>query len=208
MSNTTVPATAEGLPTDVHVRNRIRDLAYEISGLLDRVPMAASLSINPANSPHPAVMLCQHVDEEEAKLDWQSIPDDPWRAAEFHGRKLAEAMAEWPDCMRFQVTIKPHDAEQRLFWMSMPDEETELDQLDACIERWQTASDAFALVCDTDRAVREVACEAEDAAWSELLEFPCRTSKAKERKVGLMVSANRHRLESDHLETLLQSLVL
>lgn len=128
MSNANVPATAEGLPTDVHIHNRIRDLAYEISSLLDRVPMAASLSINAANSSRPAVMLLQHVDEEEAKLDWHSIPDDPWRAAEFHGRKLAEAMAEWPDYMRFQVTIKPHDAQQRLFWMSMPDENAELEK--------------------------------------------------------------------------------
>lgn len=212
MPNTLIPATAEGLPAEVHIRNRMRDLAYEISSLLDRIPMAASLSINPANSPRPPVMLCQHVDEDEAKLDWQSIPDDPWRAAEFHGRRLAEAMAEWPDCMRFHVTIKPHDAEQRLFWMSMPDEDAELEQLNSCIQRWQLATEAFGNICDQDSAIRDAACDAELVAWDALLRFPCRTGKAKERKVGFLVSTIckplEPRLESEQIETLLASLIL
>lgn len=49
-------------------------------------------------------------------------------------RELAQAMAEWPDFTRFQVTVYPHDAGQRLFWYSAPDHVVELENLNGCIE--------------------------------------------------------------------------
>lgn len=74
MPNTTVPAAAEGVPSDVHVRNRLRELALEISSLLDRVPLAASLSINPASSGRPAMMLGKFVTHEDARAEWVAMP--------------------------------------------------------------------------------------------------------------------------------------
>ncbi|OBZ96727.1 hypothetical protein ADU59_03005 [Pararhizobium polonicum] len=67
MPNASVPAAAEGVPSEIHARNRIRELAYEISSLLDRVPLAAMLTINPAGSNNHPVFLCEYVDEDAAK---------------------------------------------------------------------------------------------------------------------------------------------
>jgi len=49
-----------------------------------------------------------------------TTPLEPWMGAEYHARELAKTMAQWPDCMRFQITIVPHQPEQPLFWLAMP----------------------------------------------------------------------------------------
>lgn len=49
MPNTTVPAAAEGVPTETVAENRIWELAREISTLLDRVPSQDLVTIHAAS---------------------------------------------------------------------------------------------------------------------------------------------------------------
>lgn len=51
MPNTSVPAAAEGVPTETVTENRIWELAREISTLLDRVPGQDLVTIHAASKP-------------------------------------------------------------------------------------------------------------------------------------------------------------
>ncbi len=140
---------------------------------------------------------------------------DPWHPAEHHARELARAMAAWPDCMRFEVTVKPHDADQRLFWYLAPDPVQELENLSGCIEAHRAALAEFTAVAapaDAPEEETQAADDAEAAAFEELLKFPCQTKEAKARKAEYIVGhlgRNRFSLELDidQLETLLHSLI-
>lgn len=220
MPNTTVPAAAEGVPADIHIRNRVRELAYEISSLLDRVPLAAALNINPASSPRSPVMLCQFIDHGEAKLETVELPNDPWRAAEFHGRKLAEVMANWPDCMRFSVTIRPHDAEQRLFWVCEDDAKSERRQLQEVFDLYQNAEKEFSEGIRDDREMtaeelstyeawgKEVT-ERSREALHDLLSFRCQHFSTRQAQAEMLLRiyrSDRWMLDIGQMETLLESI--
>ncbi|OBZ96726.1 hypothetical protein ADU59_03000 [Pararhizobium polonicum] len=144
-----------------------------------------------------------------------TAPLEPWKDAEHHARGLAKAMATWPDCMRFQITIVPHQPEQPLFWLSMPAPEIEVGQLDEAIKAHR---EAFRVTDTMPEELEECdegqrAFEAEDSTFAALLHFNCRTGATKARKVEYLLAHIRKRnrfdleLNADQLETLLDSLI-
>lgn len=212
MPNPSVPAAAEGVPAEVHARNRITELGFEISSLLDRVPMAAMLYVYPASSTYESkVWLSEHVGRGEEGVRSVALAGDPWAGAEFHARMLAKAMASWPESMRFSVTIHPHDAEQRLFWLSAPLPADETAALSACIDVHRAALKAFADVTETEGESYAAADEAESQAFANVLAFRCRWTESKEMKVryllGLLRQPCAPQLDADQLESLLTSVI-
>lgn len=137
-------------------------------------------------------------------------PTDPWQRAEHHARELAKAMAPWPESMRFSVTIHPHDAEQRLFWLSAPLPADEAAALSACIDVHRAALKAFADVTETEGESYAAADEAESQAFTNILAFRCRWTESKETKarylLGLLRQPCAAQLDADQLEVLLESL--
>lgn len=220
MPNITVQAAAEGVPSEVHVRNRIRELAYEISALMDRVPLAAMLTVNPASSADHSVFLCEYVDETKSRNTSAPIPADPAQAAEHHARRLAEVMATWPEEMRFQVTIYPHDANQRIFWFSAPDPVEELRQLVETYDRHELAETEFveALDDDRDRTPEELAIykawcdQAHDRTRKtlfDLLEARCQNQSTRKAQAEILLGIykrDRGLVDIEQMLTLLEAI--
>lgn len=148
---------------------------------------------------------------------------EPWRAPEHHARELAKAMAEWPEHMRFMITVTPHSADQHLSWLAMPNPNPveELRQVVELYDRYEQAEKEFAdgLDDDQERTPDELAIY---EAWGDevnqrlgdalhdLLGFRCHYSSTNKAKAEFLLGIYRRDqtlLQFDQVETLLESMI-